>query len=162
MEMKLEKFEPWTVRGLHEKLMTQNWALRALGALLESADFGLYFDDHKNTADYRGGINQIIEMYLERQEKELEEMSQKTLNCPEEIIRSAFHTVDFISQGGSTSYEYSLKECRKALDKINRLIEQFGADEYPGALNAREKLSKLQNMLFEKTAGVPNKCKTGT
>ena len=147
---KLEKFEPGMVRDLYDTLTNHNWALRAFGALLESADLGTHFDNHEKSAEYRWGLNQIVELYINYQERKLEDIWAKSINCPEDIIKGSLLTYEFVQQGGPRSREVGLEEVRKALNKINLVISEFGLDEYPQAGKARDNLLSLQDAILKK------------
>ena len=74
--------------------------IRAFGALLESADLGRHFDNrHVDGTEYRWGLNQIVEMYLEKQERKLNEIQMKHSNSPEVFIKDALTTYEMINQG---------------------------------------------------------------
>ncbi len=66
-----------------EELSAHNRALKALGALLESVDFQKYFINHDNAALYRSGLNRIITLYLDHQERILHKLHTAFTREPE-------------------------------------------------------------------------------
>jgi hypothetical protein len=133
-EVKLERFDFAGINRLYDTFSSDSWALRAFGALLETADLGRHFgDEHVDGAEYRWGLNQIVEMYLENQERKLNEIQMKHSNSPEVFIKDALMT-----------------------------YEKFGLDEYPQAGKARDNLLSLQDAILKKMVpGKGKKAKAG-
>lgn len=157
-KIKLERFDSAEINRLYDIFSSDSWALRAFGALLETADLGRHFgNEHVDGAEYRWGLNQIVEMYLEKQERKLNEIQMKHSNSPEAFIKDALTTYEMINQGAYRSHEVGLEKVRKALNKINLVISEFGLDEYPQAGKARDNLLSLQDAILEKM--VPGKGK---
>ncbi len=147
-DVKVEGFEARLAYRLCDELTGGNWAIRAFGALLESADLENKFgSSHSDGAEYRWGLNQIIELYIDHQEKKLNEFLDKISNRPEEVIKVAESSCEMIRNGAFLSAEAALETCRKGLDRINRVIAEFGTDEYPAAGEIREKLLELYNLI---------------
>jgi hypothetical protein len=63
-----------------------NLSLKALGALLEYANLERFSDDFTDAGDYRGGLNRIIELITERQERMVEELVTKYDQSCKDII----------------------------------------------------------------------------
>ena len=152
-EVKLERFDFAGINRLYDIFSSDSWALRAFGALLETADLGRHFgNEHVDGAEYRWGLNQIVEMYLEKQERKLNEIQMKHSNSPEAFIKKALTTYEMVSHGAYKSHEVGLEEVRKAINKINLVISEFGLDEYPQAGKARDNLLWLQDAILKKIA----------
>jgi len=146
---KLERFEPEQVSRLYDTLTNANWALRAFGALLESADLEMHFcDTHVDGSSYRWGLNQIVELYLDHQERKLDEFRIKTLNSPEALIKSAETSCEMIRQGCWNSHEVALEHVRRKIKDMNMVISEFGLEEYPKAGEVLEKLLELQKVII--------------
>jgi len=58
----------------HEKIILDNWALRAFGALLETCNFEYFNNSEPNSDFYRYGLKRIVECYVDHQEKKLNEI----------------------------------------------------------------------------------------
>ena len=145
---KRKKFGPDMVLDLYDNLTAHNWALRAFGALLEGADLESRFgNSNPDGMDYRGGLNQIVELYIEHQERKLEELRAQCFNSPEYVVKSALGTFEMIQQGGCRTNEIALEQCRKAITQIAMVITEFGEEQCHDAVQAREKLLKLQSAI---------------
>lgn len=153
MEEKLrvqESVSPQDVRDLYDDLTGRNWALRAFGALLESADLGSHFsDNHANGAEFRWGLNQIVELYIEHMERRLNTIRSKSLKNPDAYIKGALDAYENVNKGAITSYEVNLEIVRMALNRINVVISKYGTKEYPQAENVRQNLLKLQDAIVK-------------
>ncbi len=67
------------VLRFYDDMKYQNWALRAFGALLESADLEKHFgNSYPEGANYRSGLHQIVDLFLDRQEKRLNELLDRS------------------------------------------------------------------------------------
>jgi hypothetical protein len=162
-EIKLERLDFAGINRLYDIFSSDSWALRAFGALLETADLGRHFgNEHVDGAEYRWGLNQIVEMYLEKQERKLNEIQMKHSNSPEVFIKDALMTYEMVSAGAFNSHEVSLESVRKAINKLNLVISEFGLDEYPQAGKARDNLLSLQDAILKKMVpGKGKKAKAG-
>jgi len=149
MDVKKRKnFGPDMVLDLYDNLTSHNWALRAFGALLEGADLENRFGNSSpDGMDYRCGLNQIVELYIEHQERKLDEIRFKCFESPEHVLKSALDTYEMIQQGGCRTNEIALEQCRKAITQIAMVITEFGEEQCPDAVQAREKLLKLQSVI---------------
>ncbi|MFA7185461.1 MAG: hypothetical protein WC082_11230 [Victivallales bacterium] len=147
-DAKAERFDAKLVYKLYDELTGRNWALRAFGALLESADLENKFgNSNPDGAEYRWGLNQIVELYIDHQERKLNELHDKVFNSPEEVIKAAESNCEMIRNGAFLSGEAALETCRKELVKVNRVIAEFGPEGYPAAGEVREKLTNLYDFI---------------
>ncbi len=146
---KRKKFGPDMVLDLYDNLTTHNWALRAFGALLESADMEDRFgNSNPDGMNYRYGLNHIVELYIEHQERKLEELKVQCFNSPERIVKSALDIYATIQGGGYRTHEIALEQCRKAITMLDLVITEDGEDQCPDAVQAREKLLKLKSVII--------------
>ncbi len=146
----LESFDPNDILNLCESITHQNWALKSFGALLESADMEKYFCSHEKKGKYKNGLNQIVELYIDRQEGELKEIRKKSVDSPELIIMDAWKTWHFVDQGEYTSQVTILTRVRCALSELDLVLSTFG-DEYKHMVQeVKEKLKPLQEQALEK------------
>ncbi len=146
----LVNFDPNDNLDLYESITHQNWALKSFGALLESADLEKYFCRHEKNGKYKNGLNQIVELYIHRQEKELKEIRKKSVDSPERIIMSAWKTWDDIVQGELESQCTILHRIRVALTEINQVLLRFGDDYKTRAQEVKDKLLPLQERAMRK------------
>jgi len=153
-EKKLARFSTQNVSEYCEILTSHNWALRAFGALLESADLETHFGSSNNDAsEYQWGLNQIVKLYLEYQEKKLDELREKAVNSPDTVISNAFIAYEHVNTGCYRNHGMALEDVRNTIKKLNWVISEFGIEEYPQAGKARDKLLSLQEAIIRKMRG---------
>lgn len=140
----LKSFDPNDIVDLHEKLTHQNWALRSLGALIESADMGKHFSDHEQKGKYRSGLNQIVTLCLDRQEAELNKIRIKALHSPERIIMDAWRIRGYIYLDDTETRLHILDSIRTAFIELNEVLLKFGNDYYARAKKVKNKLRALE------------------
>ena len=83
--------EPFTWREIHDfrdEMNIHNLSLKAFGALLEYANLERFSDEFKDACNYRGGLNGIIELITERQERMVDELVSKYDQSQERIIQN--------------------------------------------------------------------------
>ncbi len=82
-----KRFTNIDIADLQNEITEQNWALRALGALISTADMGTDFgNESKDVSEYRYGLKMIIDMCIEKQEQKLKDLRLKYDQSPESII----------------------------------------------------------------------------
>lgn len=153
------EFTAYELCDFQEEMMNHNWALRAFGALLESADLGHKFGGSwENNQEYRFGLNMIVEMYIEKQERELNEIGLKYRKSPEHCLKDAMRTYEEVRQGMFGCSNYALERVKTHLKKVNLLIAELGTEDYPQAEKIRDKLLELAGMISERLGGkaIPN------
>ncbi len=146
----LERFDPNDILELSDSFTHRNWALKSLGALLESADFEKYFCRHEKNGDYKGGLNRIVELYVDRQEKDLKDIREKSVNSPERIIMHAWKIRQAVVRGEYANQIDILDSVQGAIKELNQVILRFG-DEYESwAKGVRDKLIPFQDTALKK------------
>lgn len=146
-ESKLEKFEPKNMILFCEGLEEDSWALRAFGVLLESSNL-IEFSEDSGTDDawqYRRGLRNIVELYLDRQERKLNEIQIKSLESPEAMIKAAEVMCEATGQGCWRTHDAALETTRKEIKRMNLVISEFGVEEYPKAKKVLDSLLDLQD-----------------
>lgn len=153
-EKELTKFEPSEVVRFCDELTVDNYALRAFGVLLGDSNLEEFTGDPEEARDLRYGLRQIVELYVKRQERKLNELSMKSLNSFERVISQVKGTYEAVNHGAFCGSDVALEEVRTALNKINLVIAKCG-DEYPQAIAIRDKLMKLRDAISsrKKNAG---------
>ncbi len=146
-ETRLNNFDPTDVLHLYDKLTHQNWALRSFGALIEAADLEKHFCRDEKSAKYKNGLNQMVKLYIHRQEEELVDIRLKSVNSPERIISRAHAAAESIARGEFKSGVIILDLIREEVAALNEVVQQFG-DEYM----ARAERVKKRLLSFEKAA----------
>ncbi|MGD9824998.1 hypothetical protein [Desulfobacter sp.] len=137
--LKPELFTYQQVSSFRDEMDYHNWSLKAFGALLEYANLERFSDDFKDAGEYRGGLNGIVEMITERQEKMVDDLVEKYDRSPEHIIRAAANTCEWHRQGAYKSPADALNDIDQAIKKLDAVIENFG-DEYPRASQFKTEL----------------------
>ncbi len=125
-----------------------NWTLKAFGALLECANLERFSDEFKDASEYRGGLNGIIEIITERQEKIVDDLIKKYDQSPEYIIQKADQISYLLEHGGYRTHEDALKDINEAIGKLDTVIENFD-DEYPRAMELKIELTLKRNVLCQ-------------
>ncbi|EFK06804.1 conserved hypothetical protein [delta proteobacterium NaphS2] len=145
-EIKLNAFNQKDVSLFCEEMEEDSWALRAFGVLLESSSLD-YFSDEVTTAasQYRRGLRNIVELYLDRQEQKLNALQSRNATSPEWFIENAEVMCKYTRQGCFNSPEVALEHVRQEIQRMNQVIATFGADEYPKAQKVLEDLLDLQD-----------------
>lgn len=115
---------------------------------MESADLEQYFGDtHVDGANYRWGLKQILDRFLDDQKEKIEEILDESCNSPDAYIRCAISTYKIVNEGAFTTHKEGLKRVEKAIEEINQVISEFGVEEYPQAQGIRDDLLKLQDVI---------------
>lgn len=149
--VKFNDFSSVELVHFQDEMASHNWALRAFGALLESADLGRKFGNEWTDAeDFRHGLNMIVEMYIEKQEQKINELDLKFRNSPEHILKDALRTYENIRQGLLGCTDYALEQVKSSLKKVNLVISELGTEDYPQALKIRDNLTHLAGFITER------------
>jgi hypothetical protein len=110
--------------------------------------------------DLRYGLENIIKLYINRQQFKLDKLSDRIRNTPEHIIERLKVSYEMTREGCWITHEVALKETRTAINEINEVILKFGEQEYPEAkkllddllnleLNIKEIISKQHENLMD-------------
>ena len=145
------------INGLSEQFEIDNYALRAFSALLESSDLSTFTDscyskDSVHRAGmYRHGLSDIVEMYIERQERKLKELCLKVENNPEDLIKEARSIYKVFSKH-CTDYnlEHGIKVVRGEITKITAMIKDGKDKDFPEAKDLKKDLLKLEKDLSKR------------
>jgi hypothetical protein len=141
---KLNRLYDLDIPGFCENLGWDLEPLRAFAALLENADLS-EFDQGKNADTLKTGLRMIVEACLDRQQRRLDEMRQKSLESYEWLIGRAKRT-----------YKTPFKDAKSALEKTQGALKDLAqviserGDEYPQAQALRKKLTERQETIQAK------------
>jgi hypothetical protein len=125
-------FEPGDVSDIYDKLSAHSFALKAFGELLRTSDLNAFTDDaygkeHPDTAsNMRWGLSQIIELYLDHQERILSEHLDEYHKSDAVLIKRAKISLSMVEQGTFTSRKVSANNLRKAISNLDIVINQRG------------------------------------
>ncbi|MBU0994689.1 MAG: hypothetical protein KJ737_19520 [Proteobacteria bacterium] len=146
-----QDFTEYELGNFQEEMISHNWALRAFGALLESADLSHKFGkEWKNSDEYRYGLNMIVEMYIEKQEQEINELGLIYRKSPEHCLKEASRTYESVKQGMFGCSNYALEQVKKHLKKVNLVISELGTENYPQAEKIRDNLLQLAGYITDR------------
>ncbi len=97
-----KRFDPRNVLTICEGIGRCNWALRAFGALLESADLERLFCNSEKAEAYRAGLNLLITIFIDHQEDQLHTLSKLAESRLEQDRGKKFKAVELTnrSEGG--------------------------------------------------------------
>jgi hypothetical protein len=131
----IEQFGPEDYFGLCDELDNERWAFKALGMLISENDLVMFSGRGDGDSDeLRWGVRQLFNFCVERQEKQLDEIRQKASNSAEYIILRA------IKFGSGRIHTENTNMLTELLQQVEQILRQFGEDEYPKAIEARELL----------------------
>ncbi len=82
------------VLNICKDLGNSNWALKAFGALLESADLEKLFCKNALAANYRTGLNLIITLFIDHQEAKLRTLEEMAANQLELKNKNGFTAIE--------------------------------------------------------------------
>ena len=146
----LERFGPEDARDLYENFTSDHLILKALGSLLTTSDMEDFCGDNEHAEGRRYGLSRMLDLYVEHQQRQLDVLYVKASNCPEWIIELTEMVYNDI-KSGNYSKELGLKLTMENLFKIEKVISQFGSEEYPKATKLRDELLRLQDYYSAKT-----------
>ncbi|MHB8067687.1 MAG: hypothetical protein ACYDIC_07285 [Desulfobaccales bacterium] len=148
-DQSLNRLDSGEIVDFCEDLGWDTCALRAFGALLESSDLEEFSSSSDSAECLRVGLRKIVEMYVERQERKLNELRLKSINSYDWVIRQARSTYENVKQRAFVSADVALEKVRQDLNRLALVIAECG-DEYPQALAIREKMLALQGAIAKK------------
>lgn len=147
----LTTFGPEDALALYDKFSIYNSILKALGSLLASSNLEDFTGADVYASDRRMGIEQILTLYIERQESDLNNFKKKAANSPGWLIRQAESELDGIKNGKYRDYDHAKDSIAITLDVVESVISQFGKEEYPRAAKLKEQLIEQQSIYSEMT-----------
>lgn len=82
-----ESFISKHVINFRDEMHIHNFSLKAFGALLEYSNLDRFGDEWRDAGEYRGGLNRIVELITEQQERMVEDLVTKCDQIQACIIR---------------------------------------------------------------------------
>lgn len=128
-------FDPGCVADIYDELSGHNYALRAFGALLGSSALHDFADqdlgdtlksDNFKAADLRWGLSQIIDLYLEHQERVIKAYVKQYLESDYERIRYVKTNIELVDQGAFGTKEAAIDALHKAIENLDIMINRGG------------------------------------
>lgn len=144
-EKKEGSFDPECITDIQDKLLSHNYVLRDFATLLMSSDLSdfatqnledtLKSDDFEK-ANLRWGLSQIIDLYLEHQERILTEYVDQYYESDIHLVRHAKFIIDAAGHGAYTSKDVAIRKLRKEAANLDTVINRDG--------ELKEKASELK------------------
>lgn len=130
-------FHPGAVIDIYDDLTNHALALRAFGALLHSSDLSDFADQYpgermqpedSGKSSLRWGLQQMIDLYLNHQERVLSGYVEKYQNSNQVFIEDAQKIISSIERGAySLNFQDGLKSLKKALELLD-IVKNRDAD----------------------------------
>ncbi|ODS30802.1 MAG: hypothetical protein SCARUB_04083 [Candidatus Scalindua rubra] len=127
--------EESTIYDVYNELELHSFALRAFGALLKSSDLWSFADedlagrlksDDFEASNLRAGLQQIIELYLARQEKILNEGIESVCEGDGWLIVRTRTIISMEKEGSFISKKGAINELRVAIIFMDIVINRDG------------------------------------
>lgn len=152
-------FDPGCVGDLCDKLSGHNYALRAFAALLRSSDLHDFADqdladsmksDDFEAANLRWGLAQIIELYIDHQERILKGYVEQYFKSDYELVRWSKSIIGMVDQGAFTTNTAAINKLREAVENLDIVIGRDG-ELKEKAMELKETCMKYLKRLAGKT-----------
>lgn len=128
-------FDPGCVADIYDKLSGHNYALRALGALLRSSALDDFADpllgdtlksDNFEAANLRWGLSQIIDLYLDHQERILKEYVNQYHESDTCLVKWAKSAIDMVEHDAFTTKDAAINKLRETVKDLDIVINRDG------------------------------------
>lgn len=139
-------FDPGCVADIYDKLSSHNYALRAFAALLQSSDLFDFADerlaatlksDNHEASSLRWGLSQIVDLYLEHQERIVEEYVDQYHKSDICLMKWAKYVINEMDRGVFPTKGMAINKLQEAMKNINIIITRNG--------ELKEEAEKLKN-----------------
>ncbi|MCK4787461.1 MAG: hypothetical protein KAV87_27130 [Desulfobacteraceae bacterium] len=147
---KIERFGPEDARDLYENFTSDHLILSALGSLLSTSAMEEFCGDTERSEQCRAGLGRMLDIYIEHQQRQLDVLYVKATNCPEWIIQQVELRYNDLKKSLYNN-EAGLKLTIESLFEIEKVVSQFGPEEYPKATKLQNELLKLQDLYSPET-----------
>lgn len=116
---------------LREIITEDNTALRALGALLRTArladfDRDAYYDRKDEADRLQHGLCQLVNLYLEKQERVLDTYAEQYQSSDEYVLEQAAGVWEAVKQGAFLTGYGAKRRLREVLTDLETVIERDG------------------------------------
>lgn len=128
-------FDPGCVADIQDKLLSNNYALKALASLLMSSDLSdfadqypadVYRESNYEAEALRFGLSQIIDFYLAHQEQILKEYVDQYHKSDINMVRRSKNVVEDMNKGAFRTKEAAIKALREAVENLDTVINHDG------------------------------------
>lgn len=128
-------FDPGCVTDIQDKLLSNNYALKAFASLLGSSELSDFADhypaDVYKESNYeadalRFGLSQIIDLYLTHQERIIEEYVDQYHKSDICLVKWAKSTIDMVERGAFTTKDAAINPLREAVGNLDIVINRDG------------------------------------
>lgn len=122
------EFDETLVGALCDELRSHSHALKALGELICSSSFFSGFADDSSgegeSANLRWGLQQMIDLYLDRQEKILDEYKEKYECFDLVLLKKGENTLKIVEEGAFVGKEAAHDALRRAVSFLDVVMER--------------------------------------
>ena len=135
------EFDEWIMGDMCDALKGHTFALEALAQLMTSSTLEAFTEEtggERSSANLRWGLLQIFELYLERQQKILEEYLEKFNSLDLVLLKRGKNLLELVKQGAYNKEEKAHEMLRDAIAFLDVVIERESelkpvAEEVKGA-----------------------------
>lgn len=124
------EFDIQLVGNMYDELDHQSSVLEALGMLIATSSLTGFSSENGNdnlSDSLRWGIQQIIELYLEKKKRILHEYSERFNNFDLVILESGKRVFETFLQGADRTREGKVESLKRAIESFDIVIERGGA-----------------------------------
>jgi len=140
IEVKMDSFKLSSICDFANDFDNNKWALKALASLIVNADLVDFSSERlRDGNEYRCGLQQLIEMCVDRQEQQVSELQEMATNSPEYILESAKKMKELI-YNNAFSNPGSNRRVMDTVEAVDNIITLFGTEEYPEAAIIRDQI----------------------
>ena len=168
-EIKKEgEFDPGCVTDVYDKLHAHNYALRAFGTLLQSSHLDDFTDEGLATKlspeidteaqNLRWGLSQILELYLDKQEKILSEYCDQYHKSDIFKTKSALNTICAFEQRAWSTQDAAVNSLRETIADLDIVINRNGELKEKAA-SLKETCMQHLKRITDKEASAGNRAK---
>jgi hypothetical protein len=158
-----EPLELPSMSDLAQELFNHSYALKAFGALIGNSGLSYFADieldqylaptKNINAANMRWGLSQLLDLYLEKQERIVSAYTDRYNQCDYIILTDAEKGIDLCKQGMWNTYEAATEALESGILNLDGVIER--SDEFRDrAKIARNEALELIRYLKGKTGVV--------
>jgi len=123
------EFDEWIMGDMYEALTSHTCALEALTELLTSSSLSAFSsetDCERTGSSLRWGLFVLFELYLEKQQKILEDYHEKFNNFDLVILNRGKNQLKTVLQGSCITRAAEVKPLKSAIESFDIVIERGG------------------------------------
>ncbi len=128
-------FDPGCITDIQDKLLSNNYALKAFASLLNSSDLSdfanqypadVYRENNYEAEALRFGLSQIIDLYLAHQEQIIKEYVDQYFKSDMYLVGHTKAIIDNFSLGAYTSRDVAIRELHEEVANLDTVINRDG------------------------------------